>query len=559
MKPTFQYRQCVLFLSRPKRPMPRMPSPVSILLIILTAMSLALRSGAQNLHLGDLDNDGVIEVTDLALLYEHIKGTGSLDEHRTVLADVTKDGAVNQADADEMVREILQSRTPEQLPLSTVRFTSPAPGEGDVAVTRETIVHFTVPLSLGATLDTTKFYAEFAGQKVLSRVEVSSDRRKATLFFQQPLQANSRYKVTFDGTGTTDLLGRPIDPDGDGAAGGIWRSSFDTVTAAPVASTGIQGRVLAAAPVGLAQPPVGWVPIPVPGVTITVDGQEETMRAVTNANGEFTLNPCPSGTFFVHIDGHTSSLSAWPNGDYYPNVGKKWDAVAGKADNLSGSSEDPQRGIIYLPCVCAGTLRSVSPVQETKIGFPPQVLAANPQLAGTEFTVPANALFSDDGTRGGAVGPTPVPPDRLPSPLPPNLRLPFVFSLQSDGPTNFERPVAVCLPNLPDPLTGRKPLPGEKCALVAFNHDTGQWEVVGPMTVTADGNFMKTDAGVGLRQPGWGGGTPGGTAPGVQTDFGQPSTPCNASTSPSPAGGGCPPGECGLWNYGFIKPSLGKR
>ena len=189
-----------------------------------------------------------------------------------------------------------------------------------------------------------------------------------------------------------------------------------------------------------------------------------------------------------------------PAGSYFPNVGKKWEAIAGKADNPSGHSEDSQRGKVYLPCVCAGTLQPVSQTQATTLTFPPDVLTANPQLAGTTFTFPANTAFSDDGSRGGSLGPAPVPPDRLPSPLPPGLRLPFVFSLQTSGPTNFERPVAVCLPNLPDPLTGYKPVPGEKTALVAFNHDTGQWEVVGPMTVTADGNFMKTDHGVGDRK-----------------------------------------------------------
>jgi hypothetical protein len=200
-------------------------------------------------------------------------------------------------------------------------------------------------------------------------------------------------------------------------------------------------------------------------------------------------------------------------------------------------------------------LQPVSQTQQTTITFPQEVLDENPQLAGTEFSFPANTAFSDDGTRGGSMGIVPVPSDRLPSPLPPGLRLPFVFSLQTSGPTNFERPVSVCLPNLPDPLTGYKPVPGEKTALVAFNHDTGQWEVVGPMTVTADGNFMKSDPGVGLRQPGWGGGTPGGTAPGATADTPEPGSPCNAG-SPGGNQSTCPEGECGLFNYGFVKPSL---
>ena len=538
-----------------------MPSFKLIIAAAFTALSLHAQQ-PPNLHLGDVDDDGVITVRDIALVVEHVKETTPLDAYHAVLADVTRDGAVNQADVDELIKEVLETRTPETLPLATVRFTSPAAGEGDVSVNRETIVHFTVPLAIHATLDTTQFSAEFAGRKVLSRVEISSDRKKASLFYLEPLPANSRIKVTFDGSGLEDLLGRPFDGNGNGLeasaleprAAEVYRMSFDTHTSSAIPATGITGRVLQAAPEGSATPPAGYPAIGVPGVTITVDGQEQTMRTTTDAQGYFTLTPCPSGVFFVHIDGRTSPWSSYPSGSYFPNVGKKWEAIAGKADNPSGHSEDSQRGIVYLPCVCPGTLQPVSQTQATTVGFPQQVLTANPQLVGTTFTFPANTAFSDDGTRGGSLGPVPVPADRLPSPLPPGLRLPFVFSLQTSGPTNFERPVAVCLPNLPDPLTGYKPVPGEKTALVAFNHDTGQWEVVGPMTVTADGNFMKSDPGVGLRQPGWGGGTPGGTAPGATADAPEPGAPCNVGSGGNQSA--CPEGECGLLNWGYVKPSL---
>lgn len=52
----------------------------------------------------------------------------------------------------------------EARPLSSMRFASPAAGKGDVSVNRETIVHSNVPLAVNATLDATKFYAEFAGR-----------------------------------------------------------------------------------------------------------------------------------------------------------------------------------------------------------------------------------------------------------------------------------------------------------------------------------------------------------------------------------------------------------
>lgn len=457
--------------------------------------------------LGDLDGDGVATVRDIAVIAGHFSGTTHLSEMQRQYADVNKDGAINDSDMDEMVKEILGTRQPETLPLSSIRSSSPASGEGDVAVTRETIVHFTVPLSLSAALDTTKFKAEFGGKKILSRVDISSDRKKATLFYLEPLPSNARIQLTFDGRGLTDLIGRPFDADGDGAAGGVWVGTFDTLSITPVAGTAITGRVFASKP---ATGPDGQpVDVPLAGATITVDGAEETMRAVTDAQGNFTLLPCPAGSFFVHVDGRTSPASSWPGGDYYPTVGKRWEAVASRTDNLSGSFEDTARGTIYLPCVCAGSLQTVSATQDTSIGFPAAVLAEYPALVGTTLTVPANSLFADDGTRGGKIGIAPVPPTRLPSPLPPGLNPAMVITVQSDGGSNFDRPVPVCLPNLPDPVTGVKLGPGGKSAWWSFNHDLGNWEVIGPMTVTADGNFIKTDPGVGIHQPGWGGAAPG--------------------------------------------------
>jgi hypothetical protein len=102
------------------------------------------------------------------------------------------------------------------------------------------------------------------------------------------------------------------------------------------------------------------------------------------------------------------------------------------------------------------------------------------------------------------------------------LNLPLVITVQSDGATNLDRPAPVCFPNLPDPITGIKPGPGEKSALWSFNHDAGQWEIVGHMTVTADGNFVKSDAGVGIRQPGWHGAQPGSSATGGDIFNGAP-------------------------------------
>ena len=93
--------------------------------------------------------------------------------------------------------------------------------------------------------------------------------------------------------------------------------------------------------------------------------------------------------------------------------------------------------------------------------------------------------------------------DRLPEPLPDGLDLPLVITIQTDGATNFDRPIPATFPNA-DNLE-----PGAKSALWSFDHDKGKWEISGPMTVSEDGLTISTDPGVGIRQPGWHGSAPG--------------------------------------------------
>jgi hypothetical protein len=391
-------------------------------------------------------------------------------------------------------------------PLVTLNNASPLNGESGVSVTRETIIHFSAPLSSDTTLDQDMFYAEFGGRKILSRAELSSDGMKATLFYLEPLPGSSRVAVTFDGTGVKDRAGAFMDADGDGIPGGQAVIAFDTLSLSPLEGTAVVGQVFASE---LAPAAEGGAPVdkPLAGVTITVDGLEETLRTVTDSTGSFTLTTVPPGRFFVHIDGRTVVDAAagirYPDLAYYPFVGKAWDAVAGVMDNPAGGT-----GTIYLPLITVGTLQEVSLTEDTIIEFPPDVVAANPDLAGVSITVPANSLFGNDGTRGGMVGIAPVSPERLPGPLPPGMEMPLIVTVQTNGPLNFDRPAPVCFPNLPNPVLG-VPLPaGSKQSLISFNHKKGVWEAVGSMTVSADGKTICTDPGVGIIQPGWHGVAP---------------------------------------------------
>lgn len=426
--------------------------------------------------------------------------------------------------SDGLGERYYRLRANENTGPTTIASTSPADREPGVSVNREVVLNFSRPLAANAVVSTTNFFAGVSGRKFLARVELSSDRRKASLFFLEPVRGGTRLSVVFDGSSLRDDAGRLIDADGDGQEGGSRVISYDTFSTASVAGTAVFGRVFASELMPGSDTGTNAVNRPLAGVTITVDGAEETLRAVTDAQGYFKLTNAPAGRFFVHIDGRTSPLSRWPGGDYYPFVGKAWEAMAGRDDNPAGGT-----GLIYLPLISANTLQPTSLTQDTVIGFPADVLAKNPALAGVSLTVPAGSLFDDNGNRGGQVGIAPVPPDRLPGPLPNGLTLPLVITVQTDGAQNFDRPVPICFPNLPD-ANGFLALPGMGAALMSFDHDTGEWRVAGSMTVSDDGRFICTDPGSGISKPGW----HGTDSPNPQDHPGAPPPPSPPPPPPPP-------------------------
>ena len=422
-------------------------------------------------------------------------------------------------------------------PLTIVELTSPLEGEQGVAVTRETILSLSNPLSGDAVIDSSVINVTQGGQTLGARYEISEDRRKVRVFYSENLPSNSRINVRFSGSLVNDLLGQAIDADRNGEAGGDLEFFFDTLNTVSFANTAVCGRVFASqlAPGNDSES----VNVPLAGVRVSVDGQADTLFTFTDEFGDFRLDNAPAGRFFVHIDGREVLREVdgirYPDLAYYPNVGKAWVSIPNEEVNI---------GEVYLPLINQATLQEVSPDEPTLIGFPLDVIRNNPELKDVQIEVPANSLFSNDGTRGGMVGIAPVPPDRLPGQLPEGLDFPIVITVQTDGATNFDTPVPMFAPNL-DGLA-----PGEKTALWSFNHDTGKFEVVGPATVSADGLMVCTDPGVGITAPGWHGfldqimvylgrmfGFPPGTRPppeGDNQDCAKNDCPC--------------PGKCGTKN-----------
>lgn len=466
---------------------------------------------------GDLNNDFDASVADIAILVSHIQGLKFIESEAVPYVDFDQNGILNNIDVEALAAIVMESQGPQEIPMAAISETLPQFGESNVGVKRETILYFTLPLAEDTIVSNDNFFALFAGKKLLTRIEVSSDRLKATLFYTDPLPDNSRVRVIFDGAGVKDILGRDFDPDRNGEPGGIYGLDFNTVSTTVLPGTAINGSVFKSRKSELD------TDLPLAGVVIEVVGAEDTIRTTTAADGSFSLNPCPAGRFFVNVDGRPVTGN-FPTGDYYPFVGKAWYAKPGRTDNLVNDD-----GKIYLPLVVAGSLKTVSQTENTVVEFPQTVLDETPSLNGVRVTVRPNSLFNEEGTRGGMVGIAPVEPDRIPEPLPDGLKLPLVITVQTDGPANFDRPAPVVFPNLPDPDTGEILPPGSKSALWSFNHDTGVWEIGGPMTVSADGLTVSSDPGVGIRQPGW-----HGTFPGTFNGGG--------GAGPGSAGGGGPNG-----------------
>ncbi|CAM2068617.1 Ig-like domain-containing protein [Sulfidibacter corallicola] len=394
----------------------------------------------------------------------------------------------------------------------TVASPSPAHGSAQVAITRETVVRFSRPL-MAEPLSEDALFATFGGVRLAAVRRLSADRRSATLFYDANLPAGARIRVLIDGDLLVDELGCLVDADGDGEPGGTGLVEFDTLGLGTVPGTSVCGRVFASEQV-VSEGGGEWVNQPLAGVRITVDGLEESVFAVTDAFGDFRLDDAPGGLFFVHIDG-TAALGG-PEGAFYPVVGKPWESIPGREISV---------GDVFLPLIAPDTLQPVSDSDPTTVTIPPAVVAADPSLELVVLTVPPGALIDEDG---GSVGVAPVDPSRLPGALPAGLELPLVITVQTDGATNFDEPVPLCLPNLPDPVTSEVLPPGAASALWSFNHDSGAWEIAGGMTVSGDGLSVCSNPGQGVLAPGW-----HGSRPGTQAGGGQPGKAKPTDTEPA--------------------------
>jgi hypothetical protein len=283
---------------------------------------------------------------------------------------------------------------------------------------------------------------------------------------------------------------RPTDSDGKAAAvlvlgdqeginNNVVSVNFEGSTGAPVvfAATSI-------APSGGSSARVSGVVLdnadtPVPNATARI-GDGDLLSAVTNEQGQFTIDKVPVGTVMLTVDGRTSTRP-----ETFPTLAFHLITMAGQ-DNTIGMP-------IYLPPIDD---------QSSKIvGSDQAVVITMKDVPGVAFTVQPRSATFPDGSRIGRVSLSQVHADKVPMP-PPNGTAPrIVWTLQPAG-VRFNPPVQVQLPN------AEGLAPGTVIEVFQFDHDLEQFVSVGPARVSADGSVIVSDPGFGITKSGWGGAPP---------------------------------------------------
>lgn len=164
---------------------------------------------------GDFNQDGFVGGPDFTLFLACLNAPATSD--LCLAADMDGSGIVDAADHILFLRVFNGPPGPSSAPLTSVASSSPSNGEIGVAITRETIFRFSAPLG-GGSVTSNIFFASFAGAPLAARIQVSPDRKVVTLFYDDPLPASARIRVSFDGDAVMDTSGRPVDADGIAAA-----------------------------------------------------------------------------------------------------------------------------------------------------------------------------------------------------------------------------------------------------------------------------------------------------------------------------------------------------
>ncbi len=269
--------------------------------------------------------------------------------------------------------------------------------------------------------------------------------------------------------GTTPLGSSTLTVSGSGVTSAGTVSHQQTVTISVVAAgqTALTGRVL------------DTDSNPVQGVTLTLAG----VSTKTDAAGNFLLQNVPAGADqFLFIDGST----AVPD-QKFPTFPALVTLVAGQVNQLPVTPFlHPQKATGFVDISNSAVDRVVT----------------DPSIPGLQLTIPAGVTVTGwDGQPNTQVSVRSVPLDRIPLPHPdPPIAARSVYFL-------YFNKVGGGTPSQPVPVTAPNDLglnPGDKADLWYYDEGptpgsaTQRWRKAGTATVSADGQTVSTDPGVGL-------------------------------------------------------------
>ena len=456
----------------------------------------------------DVDDNGLVTPTDSIFVINRL---GEDVNQENARADFDGNGVITPTDAIAAINrlgykinpDVIESVTPPTI--TTVTEISPRRGERMVTLNREAIIRFSKaidPTTINS--DTVKVIA--LGEEVSGRLVVSSTEEFVTFFPDNPWNPSTEVRIQVDGNQILGRDGVAVDADSNGTSGGIVTADFRTLPITRIPGTDVFGYVYDS----YNRNPDGS-DIPLEGVEIRLDALPGVV-AVTDENGYFILEDVPAPEFYVYIDG--SKVEGVPDGSQYASLGKAFHSLPGQVIQLEmdGDAFD-----VYLPLMSGDDVVALSPDEDTEVGFGPDAQAflerefpdIDPSVwQRTQVTFVAGSAQDDQGNAATQATIVPVAPERLPAPLPPFVDPSLVISIQAGGnngfnreadggATNFDVPAPIDFPNLEGLL------PGEKSLIWTFNHDAGDWEIIGTGTVSEDGLSIESDEGVGIRAPGW--------------------------------------------------------
>ena len=423
----------------------------------------------------------------------------------------------------------------------TITAVTPQSGSSDVGSTFRPQVFFSRPIN-PTTLNANNFYAtDTTGTKLPATIVPSQDGTFAWLFFTNPMPGASTITLHVDGT-TILAAGdsQALDADGNGTAGGVYTSTFSTVSLVPLEGTTLSGKVLDPGPDlklmtfddiragadGILHTNDDVFLNPIANAKVFILGLEN-QALFTDAQGNFSFSAVPSGNIKLAIDGRTATNA--PADFYFPEMVIDLNIEVGQDNTVMGTmgtreekAANLTRPEVYLPRLRTDILQTVSETQTTVVGVN---ATAAPNLTDQQrrfliLEVQPGSLIGPDGQplTNGQIGISTVPPELVRDMLPPGLlQHTFDITIQAPDAATFNTPLQMTFPNVFNAA------PGTKLNFLSFDHTTGRLVIEGAATVSADGLSVTTDPGTGITKPGWHGMLPPGvTIADALSDFFDP-------------------------------------